>query len=257
MTKRFMALIIAVLICAMSAVSVFASEDIPSSDGKRLYDGADILTDSEETELLSRLDKVSNEFKVDIAIVTVDGTGDMSTTEYVNYYYDNSGLGFGDDRDGVLFLIDMDARNFRIWSNGQNLGAAAISSDDIQNITDQVSSDLTDGNYVTAFNTYIDECEYQINGHINGFPFKTGKNIVISLVIGFVVAFIVTGVMKGKLKSVRKQAAASNYVKNGSLAISESKDTFLYSRITRTAKPTKSSGGSSGGSSRNVGGGSF
>ena len=43
--------------------------------------------------------------------------------------------------------------------------------------------------------------------------------------------------MKSKLKTVRFQAAASNYMKNGSLNITESRDLFLYNTVTRTAKP--------------------
>ena len=252
-----------------SGVSEFFSEtakllpekgttDAPAPSGNRLYDGADILTDAEETDLISKLNRISGEFNVDIAIATVDGIGDMTIDEYIRYYYDNSELGQGDDRDGVLFLIDMDSRKFGILSNGEELGAAAITSDVTEDIKDRVSSDLSDADYVAAFNTYIDECEYQINGFINGFPFKTGRNLIISLVIGLIVALVVTGVMKGKLKTVRKQDAAANYVKAGSLAISESRDTFLYSRVTRREKESKSSGGSSGGgSSRNVSTGSF
>lgn len=233
--------------------------DVPTTNGNLLYDGADILTDTEEKELIEKLNRVSGEFNVDIAIATVDGTGDMSVDEYVNYYYDHSGLGYGVEREGVLFLIDMDSRKFRILSNGGHVAAKAISSDVIDDITDTVTSDLSDGNYVSAFNSYIDECEYQINGQINGFPFKGVRNFIISLVIGLVIALIVTGVMKGKLKSVRKQTEASGYVKDGSLAISESRDTFLYSRVTRTEKQSSSDNNrsSSGGSSRNVGGGSF
>ena len=235
------------------------SAELPEVDGGLLYDGAGILTASEESDLLAKLNRISGEFNVDIAIATVDGTGDMSVDEYVNYYYDNSGLGYGVEREGVLFLIDMDSRKFRILSNGGHVAAKAISPDVISDITDTVTSDLSAGNYVSAFNSYIDECEYQINGQINGFPFKLGRNIIIALVIGLVVALIATGSMKGKLKSVKKQDAAGSYVKQGSLMLSESRDTFLYSRVTRTEKQSSSDNNrsSSGGSSRNVGGGSF
>ena len=153
----------------------------------------------------------------------------------------------------------METRKFRILSNGGHVAAPAITDDVIADITETITSDLSDGNYADAFNTFVDECEYQINGQINGFPFKFGINIIIALVIGLVVALIVTGSMKGKLKSVKKQDAAGSYVKQGSLMLSESRDTFLYSRVTRTEKQSSSDNNrsSGGGSSRNVGGGSF
>jgi uncharacterized protein len=251
MNKKIFTIIIAALICVLCAVSTAATT------GSVLYDGADILTEVEETALLEKLNSVSDAYKVELAIATVDGTGSMSATEYVSYYFDNSGLGIGDSRDAVLFLIDMDAREFRILSNG-DVGAAAVSMDDIDNITDMVSSDLSDGEYYSAFVTFIDECEYQIDGQINGFPFKTGKSLAIALGVGFVVAFIATGSMKSQLKTVRASKEADSYVRQGSLSINDSRDVFLYSHITKTKRESKSSGsGSSGGSSRNVGGGSF
>ncbi len=238
------------------------SEDVDQDDATtgtvvdRLYDGADLLTDTEEDKLGAKLDKISEKYKVDVAVATVDGTGDMTVDAYIEYYFDNSGLGYGPDRDGVLLLVDMDAREFRILSNGKKLGAAAISSDDIDSITDKITEDLSDGNYADAFHTYADECEYQIDGHINGFPFDFGMNLVISIGIGLVLALIITSVMKGKLKSVRSQYAAASYVKAGSMMVTESRDRFLYSRVTCEEKESKSSDDDSG-PSRNVGGGSF
>lgn len=238
------------------------SEDVDQDDVTtgavvdRLFDGADLLTDAEEEKLGAKLDKISEKYEVDVAVATVDGTGDMTVDAYVEYYFDNSGLGYGPDRDGVLLLVDMDSREFRVLSNGKKLGAAAISSDDIDSITEKITEDLSDGNYADAFHTYADECEYQIDGHINGFPFNFGMNLLISLGIGLVLAFIITGVMKGKLKSVRSQYAAASYVKAGSLMVTESRDRFLYSRVTCEEKESKSSDDDSG-PSRNVGGGSF
>ncbi len=257
MTKKILLFILVLFLCVTSAVTVFADDVyVPTPDVKRLNDTADILTDAEEAGLQEKLDSITDEFKVELAIATVNGTGEMDVDEYVNYYFENSGLGIGDERDAVLILIDMDTRNFRILSNGKNLGAAAISVDDIDSITDKITSDLSDGNYASALHTFADACEYQINGQINGFPFKTGRNLIIAVVIGFIVALIITGSMKGKLKSVMRRDMAKDYVKNGSLNITESRDTFLYSQVTRTKRESKDSG-SDDGASRNVGGGSF
>lgn len=232
---------------------------IPAGERVLLYDGSDVLTDSEESDLLAKLERISAEYQVDIAVATVTTTGSLSIDKYINEYFDNSGLGVGAERDCVLFINDTEARQFRILSNGKELGAAAITMDVIDGITSNVTSYLKNEDYAGAYGAFADECEYQINGFINGFPFKTGRNLLISLAIGFIVAFIVTGVMKGKLKSVRMQSAASDYVKQGSLNLVDSRDIFLYSRVTKTQKSSSSSGssGGSGGSSRNVGGGSY
>ena len=71
------------------------------------------------------------------------------------------------------------------------------------------------------------------------------RSLLVSLGVGLLAALIVTGSMKGKLKTVHAQAAASQYVKPGSMNITESREMFLYSQIQRHKRETKKSGGSS------------
>ena len=73
--------------------------------------------------------------------------------------------------------------------------------------------------------------------------------IVISILVGVGLAMFIVGRMKAQLKTVRFQAAAGDYMKSGSLNITESRDVFLYNTVTRTAKPKNTDSGSSGGSS--------
>ena len=53
--------------------------------------------------------------------------------------------------------------------------------------------------------------------------------------------------MNGKLKSVKFQTAADNYVKEGSMNITESRDLFLYRTVTSVAKPKNDDSSSDGG----------
>lgn len=251
MTKRIISIVSVLLICMTFSVSTFAE-----TGAFLLYDGAALLTDSEANILLEKLENVSEIYQVDIIIATVESTGGYPADIYVEDFYDENGLGYGASHDGVLLLLAMEEREYRILSNG--LGAAAISTEDIDSIGDLIVSSLSDGDYYFAFDTFIDECEYQINGEINGFPFEFGTNLLISLAVGLIVAFIVTQSMKSKLKSVRNQAAASQYTKQGSMQVTMANDFFLYRTVNRVRKANQSSSSSrSSGSSRNVGGGRF
>lgn len=122
-------------------------------------------------------------------------------------------------------------------------------------IGDAIVSNLFDGDYVAAFDEFVDQCGYYLDGHLNGFPFNLGKKLLIALVIGAIVGVIIAFVLKGQLKSVRKQNQANVYVNAGSMQITQRSDLFLYRNVTRTKKESSSSSGS--GSSRNSGGGSF
>lgn len=248
MKNKLLIFVTVFLIFTLCAVSVSAA------GSPRLYDGADLLTDAQEEEILALLDSATEKYNVELVIATVDDVDEDSIDEYDDYYFDNGGYGIGDRRDGVLLLVSMLDRDYRILSNG--LGADAISTDDIDYIGELVADYLSDEEYAAAFRTFVERCEYEIDGEINGFPFKAGTNFVIALVIGFIVAFIVTGIWRGQLKSVRQQRGAAVYTKDNSMNITRATDFYLYRTVQRTKKESSSSSSSSG-SSRNSGGGKF
>lgn len=249
MKIRIISVLFVILACFVFNLSVLAAEDM-----SKLVDNADLLTESEKVALMDRLDSVSGEYQVDIVIATVETLGGYTPDTYIENFYDYNNYGYGENRDGVMLLVAMDEREYRILSNG--LGADAISSQDIESIGDTIAPYLTDGDYEDAFNIFIDECEYQIDGEINGFPFAFFKNLMISLAIGFAVAFLITGYMRSKLKSVKKQVAASEYTKQGSMQVTSANEFYLYRVVDRRRKANNSTSGSSG-PSRNVGGGRF
>ena len=226
----------------------------PAEDNLLVWDEAELLNETEVAQLNSKLESISKKYKAEIRVVTLSSMDGGDIDEFLEYLYDESGFGYGENHDGVLLVVCMDPREYRILSNG--FAGEAITSGDIDAIGEAFKSDLSDGNYADAFDTFADKCEYYLDGHINGFPFNTGKNLLICLGIGLVVASIVTGIWKGQLKSVRKQSAANAYVKAGTMQITQSGDFFMYRNVTKTQKQSSSSSGSSG-SSRSTGGGSF
>lgn len=226
----------------------------PAEDNLLVWDEAELLNETEVAQLNSKLESISKKYKAEIRVVTLSSMDGGDIDEFLEYLYDESGFGYGENHDGVLLVVCMDPREYRILSNG--FAGEAITSGDIDAIGEAFKSDLRGGNYADAFDTFADKCEYYLDGHINGFPFNTGKNLLICLGIGLVVALIVTGIWKNQLKSVRKQSAANAYVKAGTMQITQSGDFFMYRNVTKTQKQSSSSSGSSG-SSRSTGGGSF
>ena len=225
-----------------------------ASDADALvFDDAGLLSDTEEQALSEKLLDISQEYQAQIVVATISSMDDGDIDGFVEYLYDAMGFGYGENHDGVLLLVCMDPREYRILSNG--MAADAISSSDIDTISDAIVSDLSDGDYVGAFDEFADQCAYYLDGHINGFPFNFGKSLIIALVIGILAGVIVAFVLKGQLKSVRKQNQANVYVKPGSMQVTVLNDFFLYRDVTRTKKESSNSSGS--GSSRNTGGGSF
>lgn len=238
-----------------AAADCFAPVTVISDAAKYfLYDEADLLTDGEEAALEKKLADVSGTYNAQIVVCTIASMDGTDIDRYLDYLYDTMGFGYGENHDGVLLLVCMDPREYRILSNG--FAGVAIDGDDIDTMGDAFVSDLSDGNYAAAFTEFADQCVYYLDGHLNGFPFNFGKNLVISLVIGIVVGLIVAFILKGQLKTVRKQDQANVYVKQGSMNLTHQSDIYLYRTVSRSKK--SSSGSSSGGdSSRSSGGGSF
>lgn len=218
-----------------------------------VFDEADLLNEFEELALEENLADLSSKHGAQILVCTIESLGSADIDEYLNYLYDEMEFGYGDDHDGVLLLVCMDPREYRILSNG--FAGVAIDSSDIDRIGDKIVSDLSDGDYAAAFDVFVEQCDYYLDGYTNGFPFNFGKNLLICLIIGIVVGVVVAFVLKGQLKTVRKQNQANVYVKPGSMQVTMRNDFFLYREVSRSKKESSSSSGS--GSSRSSGGGSF
>lgn len=249
MKRKIISVFFALLLCASLAVTAFAAQDAPF-----LYDEADVLTDAEENTLAQKLGEVSAKYEAQIVIVTIESLDADMIDYFVDYLYDSTGLGYGQNHDGVLLMVCMDPREFRILSNGY--AGVAIDHANIDLICDEIVGNLSAGDYAGAFDEFADECAYYLDGYVNGYPFDVSGSLAISLIIGVVIGLIVVLILRGQLKTVRRQDRASVYVKDNSMHINVMNDIFLYRNVTRTKKQSSSSSGS-GGSARSRGGGSF
>ena len=265
--KCIWTILFALILCAATAIPALAASDLP-----RLVDAADLLSDSEESTLLAKLNEISERQQADIVVVTVDTLDGKTPMEYADDFYDYNGYGFGADKDGVLLLVSMEDRDW--WMSTTGYGITAITDAGIEYISDKFLSDLSDGDYAEAFTTYAGLCDdfftqakegepYDV-GNLPKEPFKPVKSLLIALGIGFVIALTVTGVMKGKLKTVRFRSSADSYIKTNSMHVTQSRDLFLYTHVDRRERPkeTSSSGGSdthtsSSGTTHGGGGGKF
>jgi uncharacterized protein len=223
-------------------------------------DGADLLTDYEEADLLARLDDASDDLQADIVIITLESCGGYSADQVINAFYDQNDYGFGVNRDGVMLLLAMAERDYRILCNG--FAATAITPSERDDIGAYIVDDLSAGAYYDAFGEFLEQCKWEIDGERSGYPFAFGRNLGVSLMIGVITALLITGVLRSQLKSVSSRTGAREYAKPGSMKMTQSSDLYLYRTVNRIRKPqesSSSSGGfrSGGGGGRHVGGGKF
>ena len=249
MKNRIKYILLILVLCLNFTVPVWASEDT------FVYDDADLLTESEENKLNNKLSDLSDEHQAEIVVVTADSIGGKDITQYINDLYDNEDFGYGQKRDGVMLLLCMDSREYRILSNGY--AGVAIDGGAIDDIGDVIVSDLSAGRYYNAFDKYADECDYYLNVYVNGVPFDLTASLGFALVGGIIIGLIVALALKGQLKSIRRQTKANDYVKSGSMHVTLSRDIYLYRKVTSRPKETSKSSSSGSSSGRSVGGGRF
>ena len=271
MKKKISVILFALMLCFTAAFPAFAAEtDGFANEYYRVVDMADLLTDDEETILNEKLDEISVRQSMDVVVATTDDLEGYSVTEYADLLYEQLSFGYGENRDGLMLLISIEDNDWHISTCGY--GITAFTDAGIQYIGKEIKSDLSDGDFASAFDTYATLSDEFITQARTGEPYDNGNLpkkplsvvwIPISIVIGFVLSMIIVGRMKGKLKTVRPQAAANSYLKKGSLKVTESRDMFLYHTVKRTEKQksNNSSGSSthssSSGTTHGGGGGKF
>ena len=274
--RSLCAALAALMLLFALAVPAFATENGFADLYYRLNDSAEVLTEDENSKLEASLEELSVRQNFDVVIVTIDSLESVDYTgmeEYADDLYDYGQFGYGENRDGVLLLVSTGDRKWHISTCGY--GITAFTDAGIQYLGEQMTPDMSDGDYAAAFRTFIRWTDAYVTAAREGHPYDVDNmprepfSIVylgVALVIGLVTALIVTGIMKSQLKSVAPQRDATNYVRQGSMKLTNQRDLFLYHEVHRTERPKESSSGDSGGSSTHTsssgsthggGGGSF
>lgn len=220
-----------------------------------VVDYADILTDAQEQELLAICEAFTEEYKAEIAIVTVLDLEGKTQTEYADDFYDYNGYGYGENDDGLLVLYKPGAegdRKLAITTHGT--ARENISDEEITEIIDSMIAFLVYDNYEDAFDTFLVQSEAAIQG------MPAVLWLLICLAVGLVIGLLITNVLASSNKSVRQQTDAADYVRAGSLMITHSNDVFTHSRVSATPKAKSNSSGEgsshTSSSGRSHGGGS-
>ena len=235
MNKRIAAIWLTFLLTFLMVIPASASERILP----RLVDGADLLSDSEEAELLAVLDEISSRQQLDVVVVTAESTDGKTPMEYADDFYDYNGYGFGTERDGVLLLISVEERDW--WISTSGYGITAFTDAGMNYMSEKFLSPLSDGNYAKAFRTYVELCDDFVTQARTGNPYDGGNLpkeplsplvFPVSLGIGFMISYIMGSKKKSSLKSVVKKAEAMEYEVPGSFVLEDGSDEFINKTVT-------------------------
>ena len=244
---------------------------IANSEELKVFDYANLFTEGEIIRLNDEANLLSNDYNIDIVIVTTEDAESKTTREFADDYYDYNG--FSDD--GILFLIDMDNREAYISTKG--LGIKYLTDYRIESIIKGVLKELGNGNFYDAAKVFLDDVEEYLQVGIPSNQYSEDENykaenkltfteIIISLVVGLIAAliFIFSTKSKYKMKNINKPM---NFRSNSIVNMVTNQDRLIDTFVSRrTIKRDNHRGGDSGrstthtsssGSKHGGGGGKF
>lgn len=246
-SKRILILFIAVLLTAMIfAPAVFAEKN-------NLVDDAGILSGDDFDYVKNYIETMSENQSFDIVIVTTNGYTQNSITAFADDFFDYNGYGYGENRDGIIFAIDMSGREFVLTTSGTGINAVTDYGEEY--IYDNMEADIKAGDYKTAFTTgFADSVEYLLDEYNAGHAYdvNVSKPDYVNMAVTSVIAGLIIGLLsslkhKRALKTVIKQVRANSYERTGSMKLTAERDRYLYTNVVVRPKPEqkKSSGGTS------------
>lgn len=240
--KKVWPLLLVLLLC----VSVSAASP-------RVADEAGLLSVSEQTALTETCGVIADELGFDVVVHTTFGTNGKSIRLYAADYFEEH---FGGE--GAILVIDMAQRD---WYFAAPTGTFTDAAMDY--MEGRIQSYLDEEDFYGAMRVFAQDCRTFIaqvaNGEEMTVPADIGAvaiGVLICCGVGLAVGFIVRGSLKAQLKSVYRRPEAGTYVVPGSLTLTESRDMYLYSHVSRIKKP-ENNGSRSGGSFSSSSGRSF
>jgi uncharacterized protein len=249
--KIILALLLFISLLAVSAPAL-ASETQTLTAG--IEDSAQILNTNRDS-LEQMLQDTANQTESSVFVVTTNnGT---AVNKYAKSYLVDKLSDSSYVNSGVIMVINMNLRKVYVYSKG-NI-SEYLSKSRIDNILDQVQSDLKSGDYDGAARNFLTKVQYY---HSAGLP-KSNKlsqplGITIAVGVAVILGIIVslTFSLLTKRSYAMKDASSQifyDYQANGELQITGHQDILVNSFITSRPLPRQndmdsfSSGGESGG----------
>jgi len=212
-------IIILLLIIGVSSVKAQRTFDTTI----KIYDYAQVLNEKEERDLKNSVDKYIEKYNIDMVLVTVKHYNQNTLEEYMELFYNKNNFGIGDNKDGIMFTIDLKNNNIAIKTFG--ITNDLYSQSELNKILNKVNKKDNNKEKISTFikysNKYINE--YDNDSFDNEFLISIDwiGITIISAILSTVIIFI--GILKSKTKIISKRN--NDCVK--SLIITIKEDSFI------------------------------
>lgn len=259
MFRRITSILLSLIVLSCMVFTVSAQEQ------SRIIDDAHLLLPKEVSYLEEYSAELCDYYGIDVVVLTVDSLMGKSAQDYADDYYENAGY----SEDGVLLLLTMAEREWYISTSGSM--RYVLTDYGIQQVGESALPYFAEELWYDGFCSYLFSLPEYLDAYEQGTPIDgyadysgdyyhgdqeeilyyeeaSAPSFGFSLLCGMVVAGIVILIMRATMITKRAQRGASEYMKSGSWNVTQHRDMFLYSKVTKTRRQ-ESSRSSSGGSS--------
>lgn len=236
-------------------LSIFFSDFIfVYGEGLKVFDDAGLYTDEEIGELDNQANVISETYNMDIIILTTDAAQGKTSREYADDYYDDNKFGIGSEKDGILFLMDMDNGEVYISTSGQAI--KYLTDQRIESIIDLAfESGLEDGDYYGGTQGFLSGTKEYLESGIPSNQYSEDESEKeensLSLLEGIISIFSGGALSSGFFFKTKSKYKMKNPIKpmtfrdNSIISLSSSEDRLMDTVLTHR-KITKSSSSDSG-----------
>ena len=249
--KRILHIFTALMLCSLSItpLSIHAGSDVYISD---TYG---VLSQAEVDQLNAQAQQISDQYQFGVyAHILYDDASYDDIWGYIEQYYAEQDLGYGNTSDGILFLITQSSQggSYDIYIPAAS-NQSYFTIDGLEDIQDDAEEGLFEHDYYKAIDTFLDKTEEHLayyNQH--DYPWssategavyydaETGRSVsgfavAAGIIIPFVVACIVVAVNASKHRTKRTATDAAEYIPSyGQLQLTRHTDMYLYRTQSRT-----------------------
>ncbi|HAE37068.1 MAG TPA: hypothetical protein DCG57_00335, partial [Candidatus Riflebacteria bacterium] len=233
--KHAFKLVTRLLACVFIFIAVAVS--VLAADKQRIFDEANLLTDSERVSIQAELDKISREYAADFLIVTKEKLDGTSIQYFANDFFEKNGNQKGS---GAILAISMQERdiNFTAFGKIHDEHKRRLSQ-----IRASIGKHMTAKRYHQAFMHFTELV--RPSGFFGNFlkVAATWQPWVIALVVTLLVVGFLAYNHKGAIT-----VGSSTYAVPGAFNLISSEDRYLRTTTTKTRiSSSKSSSGGGGG----------
>lgn len=249
--KRILHIFTALLLCSLSItpLSIHAGSDVYISD---TYG---VLSQAEVDQLNAQAQQISDQYQFGVyAHILYDDASYDDIWGYIERYYAEQDLGYGNTSDGILFLITQSSQggSYDIYIPAAS-NQSYFTIDGLEDIQDDAEEGLFEHDYYKAIDTFLDKTEEHLayyNQH--DYPWssategavyydaETGRSVsgfavAAGIIIPFVGACIVVAVNASKHRTKHTATDAAEYIPSyGQLQLTRHTDMYLYRTQSRT-----------------------